>query len=64
MFLPLQGKVKKLTDRAVLFSFKNYGELVEKWIPKSVIDEGDDVSVGDEEVLVAEWFCDKEDFAL
>lgn len=63
MFIPIEGTTVRTTDRAVLFRFKNYGEIEERWFPRSVVDEGDDVKVGTTELSVAEWFCDQEDLA-
>lgn len=75
------AKVRRETDLAFLFvlqpedgdgelgrvgdsgSVLNEGEKL--WIPKSVIEDADDIAVGDEdlEVNVAEWFAEKEGLA-
>lgn len=44
-------------SKAVLVRFN---DLTEKWIPRSVCEDGDNLSVGDADVVVAEWFADKE----
>lgn len=51
-------KVKRETDLAFLFEL----ESSELWVPKSVIEEPDDVAVDDEdiEVNVKTWFAEKE----
>lgn len=50
--------IKAATDRAVLAVID--GE--EHWIPRSVIEDGDDIVAGGdpEELSVAEWFVNKE----
>lgn len=49
------------TDLALCFSID--GE--EVWVPKSVIEDGDSISKGDEDlkVEVASWFAEKEGLA-
>ena len=62
VYVPIDGTIKTMTDRAIKFEFEMYGEKIEKWIPKSVCEDpftltiGEDVTVG-----IAEWFCEKED---
>lgn len=53
------GEVKHLTDRAVLFSVEEGGEAREHWVPKSQVEDADDVAVGDTEIWVTNWFADK-----
>lgn len=54
----LIGEVlRPTTERAVLFRLETG---VEKWIPRSVCLDGDVISEGDTELVVAEWFCEKE----
>jgi len=55
------GEVKHVTDRAVLFAVDENGESREHWIPKSQIDEGDDVTIGAGELYVTVWFAEKMD---
>lgn len=50
--------IKRATDLAVLAEIN--GE--EYWIPRSVIEDGDDLEEGDSgEIEIAEWFARKED---
>lgn len=51
-------RVKAETDLALLFVID--GE--EIWVPKSCIEEPDEIAVEDEEIEVeiAEWFCQRE----
>jgi hypothetical protein len=51
-------EVRRETDLALLFVVD--GE--EVWVPKSQIEESDEISEGDEdiEVNVAEWFAEQE----
>ncbi len=51
------GEVIRTTDRAVLFRLEDSGE--EKWIPRSQIDDGDDVQEGCSELYVAKWLVAK-----
>lgn len=55
----LFGRVMRLTEKAVLFEVEENGSPREHWIPKSQIEEGDSVSMGDTEIEVTEWFADK-----
>jgi hypothetical protein len=58
MFVPVDGSVTKVTAKAVLYVSK--AAKTEHWIPRSVIEDGDDIEEGEQEMLVAEWFLDKE----
>lgn len=50
-------KIKRATDLAVLAEIGGS----EYWIPRSVIEDGDDLDEGDfGEINVAEWFAQKE----
>ena len=63
-------EVLRETDLAFLFAFPGDadGDSVldddreRLWVPKSVIEDADEIAVGDEEieVNVAEWFAEKE----
>lgn len=53
----LVGVVKRTTPRAILFL---HGSLEEHWIPRSVIENGDDVEEGSCTIEVEQWFCEKE----
>lgn len=59
MFVPVSGTVTRVTSKAVLY-VSTAGKS-EHWIPRSVIEDGDDVEVGEQEMNVAEWFLDKEE---
>jgi hypothetical protein len=45
------------TDRAVLVRFMKGREV---WIPRSQIEGGNRVEVGDEDIAITEWFADRE----
>jgi hypothetical protein len=51
--------VAKETDLAFLFEIDGMSPI---WVPKSVIDDPDEIGVGDEsiEVGIAAWFASKE----
>jgi hypothetical protein len=51
------GEVIKTTDKAVLFRLDDTGK--EKWIPRSQIDDGEDVEVGAMELYIAKWLVEK-----
>lgn len=54
------------TDLALLLLLSSSnGNQQEVWVPKSVIEDADDISFGDSdiEVEVAEWFTEKEGIA-
>lgn len=53
------GEVKHVTDRAILFSVEEGGEPREHWVPKSQVEDGDEVNVGDTELYITVWFADK-----
>lgn len=57
----LFGEVVHITPKAVLFEYLDNDETVEIWIPKSVIDDGEEVSIGDSEIYVQRWYCEKQD---
>lgn len=52
----LSGDVTKVTDGAVLFE---QADGTETWIPRSVCIDGEDVEVGDSDLIVADWWLDK-----
>lgn len=52
----LTGLIMKSTEDAVLFLLE--GD--EKWIPRSVCIDGDTLEDGDEDVIVANWWLEKE----
>ncbi len=51
----IAAEIKKTTDRAVLVVIE--GE--EHWIPRSVCLDGDSLSVGDDDLIVADWWLEK-----
>lgn len=53
----LVGEVLRVSPRAVLFRTDTG---IETWIPRSVCLDGDTIDVGDTDLVVAEWFCEKE----
>jgi hypothetical protein len=55
------GDVKHVTEKAILFAVDEDGEQREHWVPKSQVEDGDDVAVGDSELYVTAWFADKMD---
>lgn len=55
------GEVKHVTDRAVLFAVDENGNQREHWVPKSQIEDADDVTVGSTEMYITVWFAEKMD---
>lgn len=49
--------VIRTTRDAVLVRFK---DLKQVWIPRSVCQDGDTLKEGDTDIMVAEWFAEKE----
>lgn len=58
--IPVQGTVKRATDKAILLELPNGNE---QWVPRSVIFDGDIYDEGDTNPEIAEWFCEKEGLA-
>lgn len=56
----VHGNVTRATQKAVLLSVEDLNGTREIWIPRSCIQDGEEVSVFDEGLYVAEWFCEKE----
>jgi hypothetical protein len=54
----LHGRVKRTTEKAVLFELdlENVAADEPIWIPRSQIFHGDDVDVGDDAIMVIEWW--------
>jgi hypothetical protein len=50
-------RVKLVTTRAVLIQYDGLREI---WIPRSVIENGDTIAKDDEDVVVQEWFAERE----
>lgn len=53
-------RVIRTTARAVLVRFE---DLTEVWIPRSVCEAGSELSEGDTDVVVADWYIEREGLA-
>lgn len=53
----VEGEVIHTTDLAILISME---ESDERWIPRSVVEDGDFIQIGDTELFVKAWFCERE----
>lgn len=53
----LSGEVIKVTDGAVLFVTDDDREV---WVPRSVCLDGDEAEEGDTDLIVADWWLEKE----
>lgn len=66
-YIPVSACVIRTTDKAVLLRFESEEE---RWVPRSVIEDGSDVVVGDfdaemehydsVDIHIAKWFAEKE----
>lgn len=58
----ISGTIAEVTDKAILVDIK--GTRGEHWIPRSVIEDGDEINendIGEDlEFMVESWFVDKE----
>lgn len=52
----INAEITKATDKAVLISVD--GE--DHWVPRSVCLDGDALAVGDDDLIVADWWLEKE----
>ena len=52
----IEVEITRATDAAVLVELDDR----EVWIPRSVCLEGDALDVGDTDLIVADWFLEKE----
>jgi len=52
----IEAEIIRATDRAVLIVYED----AEVWVPRSVCLEGDSLSVGDTDLIVADWWLEKE----
>jgi len=52
----IEAEITRATDAAVLVDLGDR----EVWIPRSVCLEGDALDVGDTDLIVADWFIEKE----
>lgn len=60
-YIALPGEVIRTTIKAVLVSRENvYGTHKEVWIPRSQVQGGEGIKLGDAEVRVSTWFAEKE----
>lgn len=53
----MSGEVTKTTDSAVLFVLADDTEL---WVPRSVCIEGDAIDEGDTDLIIADWWLEKQ----
>jgi hypothetical protein len=49
--------VIKTTPMAILVRFNNMSEV---WMPRSVVECGEDIQVGETDVVVRDWFAERE----
>lgn len=63
MFVLVECEVTKVTEKAACIAYK-YGpdlaDVGEKWVPLSLCEAPDTISVGDEEITVEKWYADRE----
>jgi hypothetical protein len=59
IYLPIRGEPVRKTEKAVLIRLKRTGN--EVWMPKSVVEDSDDIEPGEQDFLVAEWFIEQND---
>lgn len=52
----VNAEIKRTTDKAVLIEVD--GE--DHWVPRSVCLDGDALAVGDDDLIVADWWLEKE----
>ncbi len=55
-FTEVDCEIVNTTDAAILIEYED-GEI---WIPRSAIENGDDIEGGDGFVRIADWFIEKE----
>ena len=59
----ITGDVLKTTRDAVLVRCRDtsddFGFPLEIWIPRSVLDDGENVDLDDTDFMIAEWFCNE-----
>lgn len=48
------------TEKAVLIEWKAHGEVFNAWVPRSVCTDGQTLQPGDTDIIVQEWFAEKE----
>ncbi len=52
----IEGEVIRTTDDAVLLAIPSLDDI---WVPRSLIQDGDEIKFGDVGMRIVEWFCDK-----
>jgi hypothetical protein len=55
----IHAEIRKATEKAVLVEIDG----TEHWIPRSVCLDGDSIDVGDDDLIVANWWLEKEGLA-
>ena len=53
----IYAEIEKATDKAVLVKLDDG---TKKWEPRSVCLDGDSLSVGDDDLIVADWWLEQE----
>ena len=53
----INAEIRKATDKAVLIATEDG---TEHWVPRSVCLDGDALAVGDDDLIVADWWLEKE----
>lgn len=48
------------TEKAILIGYSDGDNDIEKWIPRSLCMDGDTLDVGDNDVVVDQWYAMKE----
>lgn len=59
-WVDVQGTVGRVTDKAILLTIPTPFGGNDVWIPRKVVRHGDQVKVGDTDIMVKEWFVKKE----
>jgi hypothetical protein len=59
--ITLVGEITGTTEKAVQFRETVTG--LELWIPRSVLQDGDALEMGDTDLVCARWFADREGLA-
>lgn len=60
---PINGYVIKETAKAVLVRFKigeNWIDFQDRWVPRSLCENGDDLRDRDDDIRVEKWWLNKE----
>lgn len=59
-YVLVEGEVTKSTELAIrmVVSGATAYDLTEYWIPRSMIEDGEDTSIGDEAISLAKWWAD------